>query len=280
MMQTTDFLTVLEGYYRRAGRDLPWRQLDGRGTIDPYRVLVSELMLQQTQVNRVLPKYTEFLRTFPTLQSLAEASQPEVLALWSGLGYNRRALYLHQAAKQLAKVPEPWRFEDLVVCKGIGPNTAGAILAYSYNEPVLFLETNVKTVLIHHFFEDKTGISDNELLGKLAEVAPWLHPSLPTLQPRLFYWALMDYGTHLKATIGNQSHRSKSFTRQSKFEGSLRQIRGRVIKLLLSGPQPLETVRQQIADDRLDDVVAKLQAENMVKLTRNTLMLYNETNKS
>lgn len=113
----TAFQKTVWDYYAKHGRDLPWRRPDSE---DPYKILVSEIMLQQTQVQRVIPKYHSFLERFPSVESLAEAPLATVLSEWSGLGYNRRGKYLHEAARVLVVKGAPWQLEDLVACKGIG----------------------------------------------------------------------------------------------------------------------------------------------------------------
>lgn len=266
MRQPTDFLRQLAEFYAQNARSLPWRQ-----TTDPYKILVSEIMLQQTQVNRVIPKYESFLRRFPTMQALASTGLADVLAEWVGLGYNRRARYLHDAAKALAETPEPWTFEDLVARKGIGANTAAAVLVYAYDLPLLFIETNVRTVIIHHFFADKKDIADKEILAKLSEVVPWKHGH--PLSPRDFYWALMDYGTYLKATTGNQNTRSRHYTKQSKFEGSRRQLRGAIIRLLADGAKDLPELASVLPDERLSDVLTILQAEGLIRQQKDRFTL-------
>lgn len=264
---------MLMDYYRREGRVLPWR-LPGRdGLFDAYAILVSELMLQQTQVQRVIPKFQSFLRQFPTLQALSEATLADVLAAWAGLGYNRRARYLWEAASQLAAVHEPWTHEQLLALKGIGANTAAAILTYSYDVPTTFLETNIKTVLIQHFFTGRDSIPDKELYVQLESILPWNNGE--HISPREYYWAMMDYGTHLKATVGNQNHRSRSFAKQSKFEGSRRQLRGRIIAALLKGPLPTMEVVRLMNDARTEDVIDTLVSEQLISVRGTDLILYN-----
>ena len=241
-------------YYAHHQRDLPWR----REPFDPYRILVSELMLQQTQVLRVIPKYEAFLHAFPTLGKLAGASLAEVLTLWQGLGYNRRAKYLHEAAKQLVHHEGAWTYDSLVACKGIGPNTAAAVMVYTYNQPVVFIETNVRTVLIHHLFQDRETVHDSELKEQLDLVLDREHP-------REFYWAIMDYGTHLKRAEGNAARRSQHYKKQSQFLGSRREIRGRVIRLLTNGPASKELLKQEVSEDtRLDEVLLDLCSEGLL----------------
>lgn len=257
-------------YYRLHGRhDLPWRQPEEDGRFDPYKILVSEIMLQQTQVVRVIPKFREFLRAFPSFQALHDASLGSVLTVWSGLGYNRRAKFLWQAARAIVQDHRgvlPADKRQLVELPGIGANTAGAILTYALNQRQIFLETNVRTVLIHHFFADQTDIAD----AQLAELA---RQTLPVNGYREWYWALMDYGTHLKQTIGNASRRSKSFTKQSTFAGSRRQVRGAVLKMLsISGCTKAQLVKQ-ITDSRLDSVLDDLSREGLILFRNDSFTL-------
>lgn len=255
--ETTKFNEILMQYYADYGRyDLPWRQPEPDGRFDPYKIMVSELMLQQTQVARVIPKFNEFLINFPDVDHLATAPLSEVLLAWSGLGYNRRAKFLWQAAQSITG-HFPQTSEDLVKLPGIGKNTAGAILAYAYNQPVLFLETNVRTVYIHHFFQDQIEVPDAEIVKTLAA-------TLDQTNPREFYWALMDYGTYLKKTVGNLSRYAKGYAKQSKFEGSRRQIRGQVLKFLATQSLTLPELADRIPDERLAAVVSDLLAEKLI----------------
>jgi len=251
-----EFRESVWDYFRSHARSMPWRD-----DPSPYHVLVSELMLQQTQVSRVLPKYQEFMGKFPTIQALADASLSEVLAAWSGLGYNRRAKFLHAAAQMVVRDFNgelPATLQDLVKLPGIGANTAGAILNYAFNQPVAFIETNVRTVFIHHFFADKDGVDDKELLPLVEQASDAEHP-------REWYWALMDYGTHLKQTVGNKTKQSKHYARQSKFEGSRRQIRGRILKHLLDGPRPSAELLTVEPDERTASVLEDLVREGFIE---------------
>jgi A/G-specific adenine glycosylase len=259
----TLFLDTLWRAYDAHGRhDLPWRQA-ADGQFDPYHILVSELMLQQTQVGRVIPKYLQFLQQFPSVEALAAASLGEVLIAWQGLGYNRRAKYLWHAAQAIVHEHSgqfPDTLEGLVALPGVGKNTAGAVLAYAFNQSVTFIETNIRTVYIHHFFHDHAElVHDKDILELLEQ-------TLDRTQPRNFYWALMDYGTHLKQTVGNAGARSKSYVRQSPFAGSRRRVRGQVLRLLSSGSLSADDLRQRVADDRFDEVIAALTSEGMVAL--------------
>jgi A/G-specific adenine glycosylase len=266
----TDNLTVLDddirlfseavwGYYNDHGRhNLPWRTVESDGTMDPYKIMVSEIMLQQTQVGRVIPKYAAFLGRFPDIKILADAELGEVLRFWQGLGYNRRAKFLWQSAGQIAASRAfPRSQEALVKLPGIGMNTAGAIRAYAYNEPALFIETNVRTVYIHHFLADEADVPDKTITQLLAQ-------SIDREHPREFYWALMDYGTYLKATVGNFNKASKHYAKQSTFSGSRRQVRGLVLRLLSERPHTLQELQTEVSDERLDDVLADLSAEGLI----------------
>ncbi|HYH75669.1 MAG TPA: hypothetical protein VD735_06980 [Candidatus Saccharimonadales bacterium] len=261
--------TVWE-YYRQHGRhDLPWRTLESDGTVDPYKVLVSELMLQQTQVPRVLPKFREFLERFPTVAALASVPLSEVLKAWSGLGYNRRAKFLWQTAQAVVRQYNgvlPRTLPELVALPGIGPNTAGAILAYAFNQPIAYIETNIRTVFIYHFFPDQEAVADRDLV-------PFIEAALPRDEARDWYWALMDYGSHLKQTVGNVARSSASYSRQSAFHGSRRQIRGQVLKLLAVQPQALTTITAAIPDERLPGVLQDLTDEGFIQSSDGLLHL-------
>lgn len=257
--QRRQFRTAVRKFYTASGRkDLPWRQAEPNGSFDPYKILVSELMLQQTQVPRVIPKYRAFLDQFPTPVTLAAAPLGAVLRAWQGLGYNRRAKYLWQTARQLVERGSfPAVSEELVKLPGIGVNTAGAILAYAFNQPAVFVETNVRTVYIHHFFNGHSDIHDTEILALVRQ-------TLDRENPREFYWALMDYGSHLKSTVGNLNRASKHYARQPRFRGSRRQLRGQVLRELAGGYRTRGELRTAIADERLPGVLDELSAEGLI----------------
>lgn len=221
------FQGTIFSYYRKHGRDLPWRH-----TTDPYHILVSEIMLQQTQVERVIKKYPEFIHAFPTCPDLAEAPLPDVLRIWQGMGYNRRAIALKGCAEKMVKdhggtVPaDP---DLLITFPGIGRATACSIAAFAFNRPVVFIETNIRRVFIHFFFEGRENVSDFEIL-------PLASRTLYGKNPREWYSALMDYGAMLKSAVPNPNRRSARYTRQPAFAGSDREIRGVIIKTLLESP--------------------------------------------
>ena len=224
--QIRSFQKKVYKYYDTHGRDLPWRK-----RVTPYRVLVSEIMLQQTQVDRVIEKYKEFLSAFPDFKTLAKAPLPKLLKIWSGMGYNRRALSLRKLAQVVVTEHKGRLTSDpdtLMTLPGIGPYTAGAVSAFAFNKPVVFLDTNVRRVFIHEFFADRQGVHDDELV-------PVIERALDTDNPRKWYNALMDYGTMLKQEHGNPNIRSAHYTRQSPFENSNRQVRGRIVKALVGG---------------------------------------------
>ena len=215
-------------HYRDHGRhDLPWRK-----TRDSYAVLVSEVMLQQTQVARVIPYFEEWMERFPAPDALAAAPLEAVLRTWQGLGYNRRAIALVRAAEAIVAEHDgevPSDREALLSLPGVGPATAAGVRAFAFGEPDLYLETNVRAVFLHEFFADAEGVPDTALL-------PLLEQTLDRDDPRTWYWALLDYGAHLKRTLPNPSRRSRHHTRQSPFEGSHRQMRARLLRTVMEMP--------------------------------------------
>ncbi len=263
--QKQDFRQIVWDYYLDFGRDLPWRDAEPDSSFDPYKIMVSEIMLQQTQAARVIPKYLSFIKRFPNVSVLAKAPLADVLEEWSGLGYNRRAKFLWQAAKELSG-GFPEATDQLVRLPGIGVNTAGAIMVYAYNKPVVFVETNIRTVYIHHFFADRTDVSDKELI-------PIIEATLDQEQPREWYWALMDYGVLLKTSVGNTARNSKHYAKQSTFKGSKREIRGKVIRLLTSGTLSLKELQTHITDERLVPVIDDLVHESLVQRKGDLLSL-------
>jgi A/G-specific adenine glycosylase len=250
-------------HYERYGRDMIWRN-----TTDPYQILVSEIMLQQTQVERVTAKFPEFIRVFPDFASLAAAPRARVLAVWQGLGYNRRAIALQKCAIRVMNEYNgilPADVDLLATFPGIGRATAASIAAFAFNMPVLFIETNIRRVFIHFFFTDTDAVSD-------AEILPLVKKALYRENPRVWYWALMDLGTALKKTVPNPNRRSVHYTKQSPFEGSDRKIRGIILKLLLE-QQFLEEVEifGCIAEDphRVQRMLCALEEEGFIQRRNN-----------
>ena len=233
----------------RLYRDLPWRR-----TREPYIIWLSEVMLQQTQVPRVEGYLPRWLDRFPSVEALAAAPVADVLELWQGMGYNRRALALREAAGQIVSRFDgvfPHDTAELVSLPGIGPATAQGIRAFAFDLPGVYLETNVRTVFLHHFFPDVPGVPDRELIPLIEQTCP-AAPEDDT--PRNWYYALLDYGAYLKKTIPNPSRRSAGHVRQSRFEGSRRQKRAEVVRLLLAAHD------EGLPGLAFDDVRARLDA--------------------
>jgi A/G-specific adenine glycosylase len=228
------FVALVQARGRELYRDFPWRR-----THDPYAILVSEVMLQQTQVARVVAYYEQWLEQFPTIDSLAAAPLEAVLRVWQGLGYNRRAVALKRLAERLAADTgaggEPPRLprerDALLALPGVGPATAAGVRAFAWSEPDVYLETNVRTVVLHELLSDRDGVSDREVAPLVAQAACAANDA--GIDPRTWNYALLDYGAHLKRTLPNPSRRSAHHVRQSRFEGSRRQKRARLLRLVM-----------------------------------------------
>lgn len=221
------FRASVRAYFATRPRTMPWRYVD-----DPYAVLVSEVMLQQTQVARVMVAYADWMAAFPTLEALAAAPLAAVLERWQGLGYNRRAIALKRAAEQAIERFGGVLPDDAAALRslpGVGSTTAGAVLNYAFARPTPFIETNVRAVFLHHFFPEAEGVPDSALM-------PLVEATWDRTDPRGWGYALMDYGVHLKRTGANPSRRSKHHRRQSPFEGSKRQTRARLLRAVLAEP--------------------------------------------
>lgn len=226
------FQELIKTRHRRHRRSFPWREIR-----DPYGITVSEFMLQRTGTARVLEKFPSFLRAFPDFAALAAAPLGEVLALWSGLGYNRRGKALRETAglvrdRHGGLLPrDPERLRSL---PGIGPATAASIAAFAFGLPAVFIETNIRRVFLHHFFPHGDGVRDREIL-------PLVEAALDREDPREWYYALMDYGVHLRSLRPDPIRRSAHYAIQSRFAGSNRQVRGRILAALISR-EPGETL--------------------------------------
>ncbi len=244
---------------------MPWRE-------EPtfYHVLVSELMLQQTQVDRVRLKFAEFMQAFPTIESLAHAPLSNVLVVWQGLGYNRRAKYLHEAARYVVMNGIPNTREELIKLPGVGTNTAGAIMNYVYEVPTVFIETNIRSVYFHHFFADSQDISDKELYE-------YVEKTIDHESPREWFYALMDYGTFLKKAGSGRLDTSRHYKKQSKLKGSVREIRGEIVRVLTSGPLlEADLMRQVTVDDRYEKALTGLMQDGLIHKDEFFIRLTNE----
>jgi A/G-specific adenine glycosylase len=268
-METKTFTHNLLAWYDQHGRDLPWRN-----TTDPYKIMISEFMLQQTQVSRVIVKYNQFLTQFPTIQDLAKANLADVLKLWQGLGYNRRAKYIHNAAKELKDKDFPNTVEELQLLNGFGPYTAGAVVVFAYNTPALAIDANVKNV-----FNKVFGVGEKEIPELVKE-------AIPKERARDFFNALMDIGSqYYKSTSDYQFYPFKEFCcffnklpieplkkiKQPKFEGSNRYFRGQVLKLLCDKPVIFTELKKR--GMQYVDAANQLVSEGMVQEKKGTYTL-------
>jgi A/G-specific adenine glycosylase len=265
------FQQKIFNFYQNNKRNFVWRE-----NITPYRIFISEVMLQQTQTARVVPKFENWMQKFSNFQTLANASQHQVLSAWQGLGYNRRGLALHASAKKIiqdfsGQLPSDPKI--LQTLPGIGPNTAGSICAFAFNLPVVFIETNIRTVFLHEFFSGQENISDQQLL-------PFIAQSVDHQNPRDWYYGLMDYGVYLKKELKASNKNSKHYTRQSKFIGSRRQVRGAIIRILtklhtVSSDELFELVVQELPNNQHDisKIIDQLLVEKLLKKDKNQLIL-------
>ncbi|HEX2792358.1 MAG TPA: A/G-specific adenine glycosylase [Candidatus Paceibacterota bacterium] len=251
-MTPQQFRILVWRHFRKEGRhDLPWRT-----TTDAYRILVSEVMLQQTQVERVVPFYLAFLKKFPTVRKLADASLSSVLQSWQGLGYNRRAKMLHEAAKTVVRDYHGKMPTDSAILEslpGVGPYTARAVAAFSANTDSIFIETNIRTAVTHHFFGDREQVAD-------AEVIAVLEQAYPKGRAREWYAALMDYGSFLKRSGVRVNARAKGYAKQKSFAGSAREARGRILKALIDSPKTTHILTSQLGPERKEQMKAQLAA--------------------
>lgn len=265
--EIVEFRSTILDYYKTHNRNFPWRETD-----DPYYVLVSEFMLQQTQTQRVLLKYQNWVSVFPTLESVAQAPLEEIYSHWMGLGYNRRARYLQDTCKIILTEYQgivPKNPTELLKLPGIGPYTAHAISTFAYNQTHVFIETNIRSVFLFFFFTNKDVVHDNEILPLIAQ-------TLYTDNPKLWYYALMDYGVFLKQTTVNPNRKSKHYTKQSKFEGSNRQARGAVLKILISKKSTICALEEEtgFSYERIKTALDSLKKENFVSETNGVYSIY------
>lgn len=255
------FKDYILNYYRTHKRSLVWRN-----TTNPYYILVSEVMLQQTQVARVITKYDEFIKRFPTITSLSNTNLSEVLIVWQGMGYNRRALYLKKIAEIIVNKNHgrfPISYDELIKLPGIGKNTAGSILAFAFNKPSVFIETNIRRVYIHHFFNDREDIPDKDIITLVEK-------TLDFSNPREWYYALMDYGTYLSKVVENPNRKSRHYIKQSPLKGSVREVRGKIITLLTKNKSIKKSDLKKminVEDTRFEKAYSQLIYEKFIKNT-------------
>jgi A/G-specific adenine glycosylase len=257
--EISQFQCFIWQFYKQYGRPFAWRNVG-----NPYYILVSEIMLQQTQTYRVEPKFEQFIAAFPDIHTLAQADLRDVLGVWQGLGYNRRGKALWQNAQRIVSEFNGTLPEDPSLLQSfahIGPNTAASIAAFAFNKPVVFIETNIRSVFLHSFFKDQEDVKDVQLM-------PLIEQTLDVHNAREWYYALMDYGVHLKKKLPNPNRKSAHHNVQSKFEGSDRQIRGRILKKLIQ----VQSIKKDelIAflgkePERYERILNDLLAEKMVK---------------
>ncbi|MDR3304002.1 MAG: A/G-specific adenine glycosylase [Treponema sp.] len=256
-MTIADFRRAVYDHYAAQGRSFPWRD-----RVEPWGVLVSEFMLQQTQTERVVPYWERWLRRWPTPAALHRASLEEALREWSGLGYNRRCRFLKDCARVITEerggmVPDTP--DTLRPLPGIGAYTSGAIACFAYDYPCVFIETNIRAAVLHCFFQGRDGITD-------AELSPILEQALDREHPRRWHWALMDYGAALKKSTVNPNRKSAHYTKQSRFAGSFRQKRGAVVRALTQGPAAVDDLasRTGLEAAALYETLAALQKDALV----------------
>ena len=258
MPTMASFTKTVWNYYNKHRRSFPWRE-----NTSIYSVVVSEIMLQQTQAPRVIEKYNAFLTAFPDFQSLAHAPLRDVLALWKGLGYNRRALQLKKLADMVNSSAFPHDKDALMELPGIGSNTAGSIMAFAFNTPQAFIETNIRTVFIHFFFNRTRGKIDDKKILKLVEASL---VGRNHTNPREWFYALMDYGVYLKKTFPNPSRKSKHHVKQSPFKGSNRELRATILQSIVETPRTRQEIIKHIKrkPSEIDKNLSALESEGFI----------------
>lgn len=256
-MNNDEFKKIVWKYYQEYGRIFRWRS-----DPSPYNVFVSEFMLQQTQTSRVQTKFDEFISQYPTIESLASAEWKDVLTSWIGLGYNRRAKNLHNSAQLIVNTYSstiPSDKESLLSLPGIGEYTSSAIRSFAFNIPDAMIETNIRTVYLYHFFENQVSVKDKDILHLVEQ-------TLSLTQPREWYWALMDYGVYLKSLFPTINSQSSHYKKQSKFKGSDRELRAKIIKKLTQQNNITKTTLYNEFDDvRVAKILSSLVKEGLIK---------------
>ena len=266
----SEFITLVNERGAALYRDLPWRNID-----DPYGVLVSEVMLQQTQVARVERYWARWMGLFPTVDALAAADTAAVLDAWQGLGYNRRALALKRACEQCAAEHGgelPHSVDALVKLPGIGPATAAGVVAFAFDRRAVYIETNVRSVFLHELFPVEENVPDKQL-------QPYVADTCPERGARAWYYALLDYGADLKGRVSNPARRSRHYARQSAFGGSRREKRSFILKCVLAAPEGIapseirrlldayerEAGREPVAIDVFESIIGDLAKEGFFR---------------
>ena len=256
------FQSLIWNYYRRHARPMPWRE-----SSDPYHIYLSEVMLQQTQVARVLPRYLQYIKRYPTITEVAQAPLSQLLQMWQGLGYNRRAINMGRACRLMAthhsgRIPQ--RRKELLALPGVGVATAGAILVYAFGQRAPFIETNIRRLFIHFFFAERPltdSIADSEIM-------PLIEKSLPRRKLRHWFYALTDYGAKLARKSPNPNRRAQAYRQQPPFAGSHRALRGAIIRYVL---QEKALSRSLLCEHlpaygtaQIEQALAELAAEGMI----------------
>jgi A/G-specific adenine glycosylase len=281
MIALSRFQKTIWNYYRSHGRTMPWRE-----TRDPYRILVSEIMLQQTQVARVIGFYETFIKKFPDIAALARARTSDVLTAWQGLGYNRRALALQRLAKEVVKEYQgklPRETEKLIALPGIGAYTAGALRAFAFDEPDVLIETNIRRVFIHFFFPEK---AKQGLLAKRAQVKVtdeairrYIERTVDHKRPREWYFALMDYGAMLGEAsrkgsgMKNPNRRSAHYLPQSAFKGSDRELRGKILRVLIAKRKVATSALATLLGRPSEKILSALEKEGFLTKTKGYVII-------
>jgi A/G-specific adenine glycosylase len=253
------FRRIIYNFYKGHGRNFPFRK-----NVTPYTVLVSEIMLQQTQTERVSGKFQRFIQKFPNFLTLSKASIEDVLKAWQGLGYNRRGIALKKIADIVINVYKgklPDSVEVLKTFPQIGHNTASSIVAFAFNKPTFFIETNIRRTYIYFFFPGKSKINDKE-------ITPIVEKTIDKTNPREWYYALMDYGVMLKKKYPELNKRSAHYRKQAPFRGSNRQIRGDLLKMLIKSKvlkiSEIESELKDIDSKRLLSILTQLEKEGFI----------------
>lgn len=255
------FRGIIYRYYRdNARRSLPWRNTD-----NPYHILVSEIMLQQTQIERVLNRYPLFITRFPGFRSLARARPRSLYTVWQGMGYNRRALALKEIARIVVRPPYHGKLppdkDELMTLPFVGQSTAGAVAAFAFHQPVVFIETNIRRVFIHLFFHKQEKVTDSDIL-------PFIERTLDRKDPRRWYYALMDYGSALRSLSVNPNLKSANYKKQGAFAGSNRQMRGKILRMISERPDMrVKDLAEKVnaSPDKIGGIIDELCREGFIK---------------